>query len=330
MPRRHQPQGGMCRALRLRVTKSPLPLRVPKTTLLCLAQLLCFSAAISCSAIAHAQLFKPTEHAFDPDYRPENGYWSVGAPRWFVSQRTEVGAPYAKPYFSAGYGLPFWIWTGVDVNAILTTSVFEVYAGARIISTPVFDVAFGYRDNWSFDKPFLDPKSSYTYDDVYKQGGKLARYQALEGEAVAVLPLPYSALAADFVMVDLLDKPAGKYLYEESYRLITKDPLFFVLRGVALARILHEQSFKVGVLTEWGFSTGRGSDVFRVGPIMMLQITDHLSLNAGFTLKVASPDHLGLTLGAYGVAGLRYTWATDERRPEFPWHEEVIPLGRRL
>lgn len=312
------------------MTKSPLPPQSSKSNLLRLAQLLVVVAAISCCASAHAQLFEPTQHAFDPDYRPENGYWAEGVPRWFVSQRTEVGVPYTKPYFSAGYGLPFWMWTGIDVNAILTTTVLEVYAGARIISTPVFDVAFGYRDNWSFDKPFLNPKESFTYDDVFKQGGKLARYQALEGEAVAVLPLPHSALAADFVMVDVLDKPAGQYLYEESYRLITKDPLFFVLRGAALARLFHEESVKVGVLTEWGFGTGRGSDVLRIGPIMMLQITDHLSLNAGFTLKVVSPDHLGLSLGAYGVAGFRYTWATGERRPEFPWHEEVIPLGRRL
>lgn len=315
------------------MTKSPLPPRSANLHLLRQArQLLLLAAAISCTlpATARAQLFKPTEHAFDPDYRPENGYWAEGVPRWFVSEKTEIGAPYAKPYFSVGYGLPHWIWTGLDVNAIITTSVLEVYGGARIISTPVFDVAFAIRDNWSFDKPFLNPKTSYTYDDVFKQAGPRAHYTALEGEAVAVLPLPYSALALDFVMVDVLDMKQGQYLYEESYRLITKDPVFFVLRGAALARFLHEQSLKVGVLTEWGFSTGRGSDVWRVGPIIMLQITDHVALNAGFTLKVASPDHLGLTLGAYGVAGLRYTWATGERRPEFPWQGEVIPLGRRL
>jgi hypothetical protein len=321
---------------RLRVTMTPLPLQSsianPPRRVKLLLRCLMFVAALSCTrhGTAHAQMFKPTEHAFDPDYRPENGYWAEGAPRWFVSTKSEIGAPYTKPYFSFGYGLPHWIWTGIDVNAILTTSVLEVYGGARIISTPEFDVAFGARDNWSFDKPFLNPKSSYTSDDVFKQPGKLAHYSALEAEAVAVLPLPYSALAFDFVMVDVLNKPSDQYLYEESYRLITKDPVFFVLRGAALARFLHEQCFKVGVLAEWGFSTGRGSDVLRVGPIMMLQVTDHLALNMGFTVKAASPDHLGLTLGAYGIAGLRYTWATGERRPSFPWKEEVIPFGRRL
>src|SRR5688572_30404106 len=63
--------------------------------------------------------------------RPENGYWSVGEPRFFLSTRTELGLPYTKPYFSAGYGMPHWIWTGIDVNAILTTDCLQVYGGVH-------------------------------------------------------------------------------------------------------------------------------------------------------------------------------------------------------
>jgi len=42
-------------------------------------------------------------------------------------------------------------------------------------------------------------------------------------------------------------------------------------------------------------------------------------------MAVYSPDDLGLALGAYGVAGLRYQWATGERAPKAPWAGHFIP-----
>ena len=275
---------------------------------------------------ASARAQQPTAHATDPDYRPENGYWAEGVPRWFISTKTELGTIYTKPYFSLGYGLPHWIYAGVDVNAIITTSFADVYAGVRLAS-PVFDVAFAVRDTWSFDKPFLMARDSYTRSDVLDAPGHRARYLVLEGEAIAVLPLPHAALVGDFVMVDTLDLPANMYMYEENYRLITKNPLFFMMRTMAVARFLHENALKVGLMAEYGFNTSRDKGVWRVGPVLSLQITDHLALNLGASLKISSPDHLGLFLGAYGLAGFRYTWATGERRPELPWQGDLIPLG---
>jgi hypothetical protein len=268
---------------------------------------------------------EPKDKDTDPNFRPENGYWSVGVPRFFLSTKSELGAPYGKPYFSVGYGLPHWMWAGVDANSILTTSMAQVYAGVRA-SSPVFDVAFGARDTWSFDKPFLTPAESYTRDDVLDRDGKRERSLALEFEAVATVPLPHAAIVGDFVMVDTLDLPKDKYIYDESYRLVTKKPFFCVMRVAAVARFLHENALKVGVLGEYGFNTGRDSGVFRLGPIGMLQVTDHLQIAAGVTLMVTSPDHLGLALGAYGVFGFRYQWATGERRPEWPWQGKIIPL----
>ncbi|HET8937405.1 MAG TPA: hypothetical protein VFN67_28375 [Polyangiales bacterium] len=277
--------------------------------------------------MASAQSNGPqASEAENKEQRPENGYWSEGEPRWFISQRTELGIPYLKPYVSAGYGLPHWIWAGVDVNAIITMEVLEVFSGLRLAS-PVFDVSLGIRDNWSFNKPFLKRLDSYTRDDVFNSPGPNARYWAAELDALAILPLPYSAIGVNFVMVHAFDMPANSALYEESYRLITHDPTFYVLRFVALARVLNEGSLRFGVLAEHGFATGRLSTVWRVGPVISAQITDHLQFNAGVTLKVDSPDALGLSLGAFGTAGFRYYWATGERRPELPWRGKLIPFG---
>jgi hypothetical protein len=283
--------------------------------------------AVALGSIDHAraQSAEKPKAAEQKEKRPENGYWSEGDWRFFVASRNELGLPYMKPYFSAGYGLPHWIWAGVDLNAIITMEVLEIFGGLRL-ATPVFDVSFGVRPNWSFNKPFLPKQARYTSSDVWNAPGGLARYWAAELDALALVPLPYSALGVNFVMVHTWDTPPNSALYEESYRLITHTATFYMLRFVALARILNESSLRFGVLAEYGFGTGRGQGVWRAGPVVSAQLTDHLQFNAGVTLKIDSPDQLGLTLGAFGTAGFRYQWATGERRPELPWKGDLIPF----
>jgi hypothetical protein len=256
--------------------------------------------------------------------RPDTGYWSVEPARWFVAARPELGAVYVKPAVSAGYGIPHWIWAGVDANSITTLELFQVGGGVRI-ATPIFGLSYMVRDTWSFNKPFLPPAPSYTHLSVFGAPGPHAHYGAGEAEAVAILPLPHSAIAVSFIAVQVFGAPRGSSLYEENYRLVVRSPVFFVLRVAFIARVLSETALKVGVLSEYLFHTGREQPVWRIGPIALLQITDHLSLAAGVTLAVSSPDQLGLTLGAFGVAGVRYQWASGERRPELPWQGTLIP-----
>ncbi|MEZ4254954.1 MAG: hypothetical protein R3A78_04445 [Polyangiales bacterium] len=256
--------------------------------------------------------------------KPSNGYWSMGKPRWFVSTQSELGTVYAKPYVSAGYGMPHWIWAGLDLNAITTLGMQQVYSGLRV-ATPVFNLGLGVRDTWSFGRPFLAPRERFRERDVSDAAGSAARYLAFESEAMAVVPLPYSALAFNFIVVDMLDKPDGAYVFDESYRTVVRNSAFFVFRFTALARLLRNDCLKAGVLTEFITNTGREHGVVRVGPVAMLQLTDHLSVQAGLTVPVWSPDDLGLLLGAYGLAGFRYQWASDESDPKAPWEGDLIP-----
>lgn len=255
--------------------------------------------------------------------RPENGYWSVGEPRWFVSTKTDLGL-YFKPYFSAGYGMPHWLWAGIDVNAISTNEVGQVYAGVRLAS-PVFDVAFGMRDTYSYGKPFLEPRASYSLDQVSNAPGPNARYWAWEAEVVGFVPLPHSAIMLDFIAVGVLDAPQDRSMYEESYRLVIGDSSYMIWRAATVARLLREDALKVGLLYEWLVGTGRDQNLFRMGPAGSLQLTDHLEVVGALSVVVHSPDTLGLFLGSYGLAGLRYRWATGERAPELPWRGALIP-----
>jgi hypothetical protein len=256
--------------------------------------------------------------------RPEYGYWSAGEPRWFVSTKSDIGTPYVKPYLSFGYGTPHWIWAGIDANAISTLEMVMGYTGMRL-STPLLDFAFGARDTLSFNKAFLPPRTTYTRDDVFDQPGAKARYLAWEGEAVGVVPLPYSGLVFDLVWVRTLDVPEQRYVYDEAYRAIVANPTFMVFRAAAVVRLLREDALKGGVLSEYVFSTGRDRGTFRVGPAAVLQLTDHLQAVGALAGVVSGPDQLGFTLGAYGVAGLRYYWATGEASPKAPWQGPFIP-----
>jgi hypothetical protein len=252
------------------------------------------------------------------------GYWSRGQARWFLATKSDLGVGYVKPHFSGGYGQPHWLWTGLDLSSITTFEFTQAYAGVRAAS-PILDLAFGVRDTWSFEKPLLVPDASYARDDLLGQSGSAARYWAWEGEAVAILPLPHSAIVADFIAVRTLDVPSDRYVYDESYRAVIADPLFMVLRLAPVVRLLNEDALKVGALGEYVFATGRDKPVVRVGPVGALTITNHLEALAGLTLAVSSPDRLGMVLGAYGTACVRYRWATGESDPALPWEGERIP-----
>jgi hypothetical protein len=281
----------------------------------------CLFAALVCTSRAAAQHDSGVET--DGIRRPANGYWSDGKPRLFIATRSELGPPYIKPYVSVGYGLPHWIWTGIDVNAIVTLDMVQAYVGVRG-ATPVLDLAFGLRDTWSYTKPLLTPQDSFSADEVRDAPGPSLRYLAWEAEAVAIVPLPHSAVAADLIIVRTLDVPEDRAIYDESYRLIVDDPLFFNLRAGAVARLLREEAMKVGPVVEYMWGTGRGTTV-RLGAAFIIQLTDHVEASATMTLPVHSPDRLGLVLGTYAAAGLRYRTATGEKRPEPPWGGRVIP-----
>jgi hypothetical protein len=271
-------------------------------------------------AVNHAE----SEPEPAPAARPENGYWSVGKMRWFVSGKPELGTPYAKPYISFGYGMPHWLWAGVDLNSITTMDFTQLYGGVRA-SSPVLDLAFGLRDTWSFSKHDLPAKTHYVHDDLFRGPGAVSRYWAWEAEAVAVAPLPYSALLADLIVVRTLDVPKDMAVYEESYRVIVSNPLFIALRMAAVVRMLRESSLRFGLLTEYLFNTGREKGVVRMGPALSMQHTDHHEANAELSVVVSSPDRLGLALGAYGIAGVRYRWATGERNFAWPWSGKFLP-----
>jgi hypothetical protein len=165
---------------------------------------------------------------------------------------------------------------------------------------------------------------SFTADDVVNRSMPKAHFWAWEAEFTGIVPLPYSALVADLILVRNLELPEGRYFYSESYRAVIAQPFFVTLRMAAVLRLLKAEALKVGILTEYLFETGREAPVLRVGPVAVVQLTDYLEAQGALTMAVKSPDNLGLALGSYGVLGLRYRWATGTDHPRAPWRGSLI------
>ena len=226
----------------------------------------------------------------------------------------------------SGYGLPHWIWAGVDLNLITTGEFTQVYGGVRA------DVARARLRLWRAAtrglsaKPFLAPKATFNR----------ARRSQCPGSEITLLGVgsggrrrrasPHSAILVDFIL-DAHARRARAEAICTKNRIVPSLPIrcTAILRVAAVARVMREGALKFGPLVEHVFATGRDAPITRVGPAGALQLTDHLELNAALTLAVSSPDSLGLSLGAYGVAGLRYRWATGERAPKWPWQGELVP-----
>ncbi|MGZ3424063.1 MAG: hypothetical protein ACXVEF_32690 [Polyangiales bacterium] len=248
---------------------------------------------------------------------PPRSYWEPGNPRPFVQTRFDVGVNFGKATVSSGYGLPHWIWVGAEGFAISTTEFGAYYGGIRA-SSPIVDIAFGYRNNYSYRRTFFAPKERYTSDDTHVDGASHARYLAWELELSGLVPLfgGYAIWAADLDKV--IDAPPGVALYEESNRVVIDKSWLIGIRAGYIYPFLKNGMLKIGAVADYIVMPGRPSNVLRVGPVGLLSITDHFEVLGLATLAVTSPDDLGFFLGTWAVACVRYKWATGERNPHFP------------
>jgi hypothetical protein len=243
-------------------------------------------------------------------------YWEPGDARPFVSTRVDASVNFAKGLVAVGYGKPHWMWIGAEGFALSTTEFGGFYGGVRA-STPILDIAYGVRDNFSYFHGYLDPADHHTSDEVRAQSTKHQRYLATELEISGLVPLlgGYAlwALNAD----KILDGPANVHIYEESMRVVARTWLIGTRLGYVYP-IGPGGVIKAGVVGEYVILPERPGNVVRLGPAVVVTITEHLELLGILSVPVSSPDSLGVVVGSWGVGSLRYKWATGEKHPQFP------------
>jgi hypothetical protein len=243
-------------------------------------------------------------------------YWEPGEARPFVSGRFDGSVNFAKVQVAAGYGKPHWIWVGIEAFAITTTEFGGGFVGARA-STPVLDISYGVRDNRSYLHGYLVPAGRHTASEVREETLPKQRYLVSELEISGVIPALGGYAIWDVDAERILDAPQGVEVYEESLRVITRKWAIGTRVGFVYP-FGRDGVLKAGLLAEYVITPDRPSNVARLGPAMVLSITDHTEMVGALTLPISSPDSLGPVVGSWGVLGLRYKWATGDRNPHFP------------
>jgi hypothetical protein len=242
-----------------------------------------------------------------------DSYWALGASRAFVSSTVDVGYLYFRPQIAIGYGKPHWSWIGAELSPSITSSSALEYGGLRAAFRYV-DLRVGGRYVFAFSHRLLEPKASFSREDIDTRAGGKSRYVALNAELTFSVPLPVGALFGVAAAYGILGVPAGKYVFEEALHTVVKPG--FLARG-RLGYAFTVRDLTLGAFGEVIENPGRGQPTVRVGPSAGLQISDHLDLFATFAFVAAGPDTSGLTGGDLGTLGVRYRWASGESVPVY-------------
>ena len=237
--------------------------------------------------------------------------------RPFLAPQLTLGGPGLQAQLHAGYGRPYHTWVGAEVNAQSTTAFASGYAGVRA-AMPGLEIGIGVRHTYSLSRALLMPLPVHDADEVRNQSGPKARYDSVDLQTLLGYPVPGGYAVAILSGSYVFGVPESVHLFEEVARAVMAPP--WIGRG-SLAYLFvsgPKEHVKFGPTVDAVWLPGRGAGILRLGPLAIAQLSNHITLVTGFALVVSSPDHLGLTLGASGVATIRYEWATGETRLRFP------------
>jgi hypothetical protein len=251
------------------------------------------------------------------DQATKQPYWSGGRDRAFLATTIEGGFYYVRSTLATGYGRPHHRWVGVEGQVRVAESEGGEYLGARL-AFPSFELRAGARYVFALARRFLPPQDSYDRDELNLHVEPRSRYIVAEAEATASLPLLGGRLYA-VVSGHLLEGVPDEYLvFEESLRVIVDPPHLWRARiGQTIPLGKYEQ-VKIGVAGEVLGVPERDAFTVRVGPQLVVTLTDHLDAAASVMIVALSPDALGLRGCEFSQLGLRYRWATGELSPGFP------------
>jgi hypothetical protein len=238
------------------------------------------------------------------------GHWNRGNARFFAATTLDLGYLYLRPRLTLGYGKPFVLWTGIDMNPIATGSGLGAYGGFRV-QVPWFDVRVGARGFRAFDHHFLTPQHSYNSVDLQNTAGPQSQYVTLEAELSGGIPAGPGSVLLVLTASSVQGVPSGYYVYEETLRVITDPPAIYRARVGYALRLGSEGNARVGVVGEvLDLPGGRKELEYRAGMVASFSIDDHFEAIGLLVVPVFGVDSLGIAGGDFGELGIRYRWAS--------------------
>jgi hypothetical protein len=235
--------------------------------------------------------------------------WAKQPVRWFGALEFDTGFLYVRPRFELGYGRPHASWVGVDLNPIFSEEGVAGYAGLRI-AQPFWHLRAGGRYWFTFHRSFLQPRDSYTVEDIELQEGPRSRFLTWEAELGLNLPLRPGGLLAELAISHVGDVAAGYFVYEETLRVVVDPPWVWRTRlGYLLG--FAGGAVQLGPVLEVVGVPLRDTVVLRAGGLVRIALAGNLEARGTFVPALATPDALGAKGGDAFLLGIRYRWASD-------------------
>jgi hypothetical protein len=237
-------------------------------------------------------------------------YWELGRTRPFLAMTVDAGLIYLRPRVMAGYGRPHWSWIGVEADPNIGVGGVGYYSGVAA-TLPWLSLRTGTRYFYPFSRNLLEHREEYERSDIGLLEGPVGDYLAYEAEAAGTLPLgPGSAFAvATGMYLGLV--PPGKYVYEDSLKVVAAPPWLWRGRIGYLLALGLNGAIRVGAAGELIGLPGRDAFVIRAGVVASVLISSELEAQASLLPVLASPDSLGLAGSDFGTLGVRYRWGSD-------------------
>jgi hypothetical protein len=244
---------------------------------------------------------------------PPYTYWAEQVPRYFVSADVAVGA-FNRARLAVGYGRPYFIWGGLEVQAATTTEFGTVLIGPRFDALLV-NVSFDVRGSFAYAREQPLRRASYASFDAEGTPGVPNHYGSLDAWLwgyVPTGPLPllgYWEVGATYLLAD----PAPYAVFEEYMRFTLNGRAALMARSLISVKLVGERLL-IGPAVDVVLSPERAA-LLRVGGGASYQFTPHLALSVLLTVPVISPDALDWYTQSWGIGRLSYSWASGEPRP---------------
>jgi hypothetical protein len=237
-------------------------------------------------------------------------YWELGRPRPFLAGSVELGFPYFRPRFLAGYGRPFWSWVGAEAYPVLSLGGIGTYMGVSA-GVPGLTFRAGGRYFYPYVRSALPAQEQYTRTDLELDHGPRGDYVAYEAEATATAPLFSGSIFGVLTGYRVGLVPPDYYVFEESLHQVMKPPYIYRARVGYLLALSRNGAIRVGGVGELIGLPGRDEFVARAGLIGSVSISAQLEAQVSLVPVLVSPDNLGISGGDFGQLGVRYSFATD-------------------
>jgi hypothetical protein len=258
--------------------------------------------------------------AASPDLQPTKNsddlpYWSRGEARPFASGRAIAGLGYARLAGNLGYGKPHWTWAGLEMGGFVSPFYATVDAGVHA-SLVVFELSVAMRRTFSFAHVSV-PSAETISSSALDADGPKARTTTLDIYLWGFIPYNRWLVAWETVFERPLGAPDDTLWFEEYQRVMMSN------RGLGAVKLTPTirlgASVYLGPMAEFLFLFGRpDSSVLRLGPSVYWSVSDHFELISYATHPVLTPDRLSLFDRTYAAIGLRYRFATGERKGRQP------------